>query len=289
MTPSPNSSPEPNPAPRKRKITARVRDNADPLLLKNKKARIQAKQNAIKPTLKTNRPKARSVATRPPTRPSIAVETDGDAAGLPSLHPMELDSIEQAVTDTIDVDKEGETEISDTEHELEAPEESCEAELSKKRPRKVYPSQEPYMPHIERLSKEWTAPIYAFFHATPVVLYINEHRLHAFQCIAKHCRAKNGRDVRRYLDTSDRRSTSNLRKHAKVCWGDDQVDAADQTKDVAVARRAIDVSKLKDGSLTASFKRVGQGKVTYTHRQRNPTEARCVDTKLFDSSALADL
>ena len=182
------------------------------------------------------------MATHSPTHPSIAVKTDGDAAGLPSLHPMELDSIEQAVTDTIDVNKEGETEISDTKYKLKAPKESCEVELSKKHPHKVFLTQEPYMPHIEHLSKEWTMPIYVFFHMTPVVLYINEHHVHAFQCIAVHCRAKNGRDIRHYLDTSNRRSTSNLRKHTKVCWGDNQVDAADQTRDAAVAHRAI-VSK----------------------------------------------
>ena len=92
--------------------------------------------------------------------------------------------------DTIDVNKEGETKISDTEHELQAPKESCEAELSKKCPHRVFLTQEPYMPHIEHLSKEWTAPIHMFFHVTPVVLYINEHHIHAFQCIAKHCKAK---------------------------------------------------------------------------------------------------
>lgn len=45
--------------------------------------------------------------------------------------------------------------------------------------------------------------------------------------------------------------------------------------DVIAARGAIDVSNLKDGSLTASFKRIGKNKVTYSHRQRNPTETRC--------------
>jgi hypothetical protein len=129
---------------------------------------------------------------------------------------------------------------------------------------------------IARLSKEWMAPIYAFFHATPVVKYISGRRVHAFQCLAKQCKAKNGREVRRYLDTSDRKSTGNLRKHAKLCWGDEEVEAADQTKDVDAARGAINVSKLKDGSLAASFIRIGKGKVTYSHRQRNSTETQCV-------------
>jgi hypothetical protein len=82
--------------------------------------------------------------------------------------------------------------------------------------------------------------------------------------------------VRRYLDTSDRKSTGNLRKHAKLCWGEQEAEAADQTKDAVAARGVIDISKLKDGSLTAAFGRIGKEKVTYSHRQRNSTETQCV-------------
>ena len=132
-----------------------------------------------------------------------------------------------------------------------------------------------FLPIVDRLSKEWTAPIYAFFHATPVVKYISKRRVHAFQCLAKQCMAKNGREVRRYLDTSDRKSTGNLRKHAKLCWGVEEIAAADQTKNANAARGVIDTSKLRDGTLTASFMRIGKGKVSYSHRQRNMTETRC--------------
>jgi hypothetical protein len=51
------------------------------------------------------------------------------------LDPKDVDPIEQAVADAIDVDKvpsDATTEISDTEAEPEAAEESCEAELSNK-------------------------------------------------------------------------------------------------------------------------------------------------------------
>jgi hypothetical protein len=57
--------------------------------------------------------------------------------------------------------------------------------------------------------------------------------------------------VRRYLDTTDAKSTSNLRKHAKICWGEEAVAAADQTRDVLAAREA-------------------------SHRQHTTTETRCV-------------
>ena len=80
--------------------------------------------------------------------------------------------------------------------------------------------------------------------------------------------------VRRYLDTSDAKSTSNLRKHAKICWGEEAVAAADQTRDVNAAREAL--GKVKDGSITEAFERVAKGKVTYSHRQHTTTESRYV-------------
>jgi hypothetical protein len=39
------------------------------------------------------------------------------------------------------------------------------------------------------------------------------------------CKARN-RVVRRYLDTGDRSSTSNMWKHAKGCWGEVTVEVA---------------------------------------------------------------
>lgn len=63
----------------------------------------------------------------------------------------------------------------------------------------------------------------------PLVEYIRDHRVHVFECEAKHCKGKaNGRQVHRYLDTTDAKSTGNLRKHVKS-WGDETVAAADKT------------------------------------------------------------
>jgi hypothetical protein len=90
--------------------------------------------------------------------------------------------------------------------------------------------------------------------------------------------------VRRYLDTSDAKSTSNLRKHAKICWGEETVVAADQTRDVETAREAL--RKLKDGSITEAFERVAKGKpgrITYSHRQHTTTESRCVSVPHLES------
>ena len=84
------------------------------------------------------------------------------------------------------------------------------------------------------------------------------------------------RMVRRYLDTSDAKSTGNLRKHAKICWGEEAVTAADNTKDVRAAREVIGKMKSVDSSITAAFKfkRIAKDKVTYSHRQHTTTEAR---------------
>ena len=152
--------------------------------------------------------------------------------------------------------------LSDSEAEPEAVEESCEAELS----RNLFNNNfQKINMHLDCLLIEWTVPIYTFFHATPLVEYVPGCRVYAFQCLAKNCRAKNGREVRCYLNTSDRKSTSNLQKNVTVCWGSDQVDAADSTKDAKAACDAIETSKFKDGSLTASFIKMGKDRVLDTH------------------------
>jgi hypothetical protein len=103
---------------------------------------------------------------------------------------------------------------------------------------------------------------------------VKGRRAHVFECAAKPCRGKNGRDVRRFLDTSDAKSTSGLRRHSKICWGDEAVEAADNTQDLQGARAILGKTKLRDGSISAQFKRIGKGKVTYSHRQHTSTETR---------------
>src|ERR1700722_4132640 len=90
-----------------------------------------------------------------------------------------------------------------------------------------------FIKNIERLSKDWNSPVYVFLKQTPSIEYIKDRHVHVFECAAARCMGKgNGRMVRRYLDTGDCKSTSNLRKHAKICWGEEAVAAADNTKDV---------------------------------------------------------
>lgn len=128
---------------------------------------------------------------------------------------------------------------------------------------------------IERLLKEWNSPIYVFFKPIPTIEYIKGRRVHVFKCAAASCKGKgNGRMVRQYLDTGDAKSTGNLRKHAKNCWGEDVVTLADGTKDVHAAREALKSAKLIDSSITAAFERVAKSRVTYSHRQHTTAEAR---------------
>jgi hypothetical protein len=66
----------------------------------------------------------------------------------------------------------------------------------------------------DRLSKDWISPIYVFFKRTPRIEYVDSRRVHVFECAATHCKGKNGRDVRRFLDTGDARSTSGMGTNA---------------------------------------------------------------------------
>jgi hypothetical protein len=109
----------------------------------------------------------------------------------------------------------------------------------------------------------------------PHIEYVAGRRVHVFECAASHCKGKNGRSVRRFLDTGDAKSTSSLRRHAKMCWGDEAVSAADNTKDLDAARTVLAKSGLKrNGSITDAFEHIGKEKVSYSHRQHTYTETR---------------
>jgi len=120
---------------------------------------------------------------------------------------------------------------------------------------------------LQRLRKEWTSPIYAFFKSSPAIRYVGTRRVHVFECLAEHCKAKgkNPRFVNRYLDKTDARSTSNLRRHVKNCWGVDILAAADKNKDLDAVRAVVGkMPELKDGrSLAAAIEGLGKGKLTY--------------------------
>ena len=113
----------------------------------------------------------------------------------------------------------------------------------------------------------------------PSIVTIDGQRVHEFTCTTSGCkgRGRNPRIVRRYLDTSDRNSTGNLRKHARLCWGDENVLGADACGNLDNARDGLDnAKKLKDGSITAAFDRKGKGNVTFSIRQHDKVQTRSV-------------
>jgi len=144
---------------------------------------------------------------------------------------------------------------------------------------------------LERLSEEWVSPIYAFFQRKPAIVTIDGRRVHEFQCTASNCkgRGRNPRIVRRYLDTSDRNSTGNLRKHVRQCWGDEILRDADNCGDLESTRNGLSrAGREIDGSITAAFERIGKGKgkVTYSHRQHDKTQTRFVVTNKYKKNLI---
>ena len=84
--------------------------------------------------------------------------------------------------------------------------------------------------------------------------------------------------MHRFLDTGDAKLTSGLRQHSKMCWGDETITAADNTKDLNGACYVLtNKSGLqRNGSITMAFECIGKEKVTYSHRQHTYTETRYV-------------
>jgi hypothetical protein len=83
--------------------------------------------------------------------------------------------------------------------------------------------------------------------------------------------------VRRYLDKSDKGSTSNMHKHAKNCWGEEIVSNALKTKNelsIDDIRKSLGNAKLQNGTITALFDRKGKGNVTFSTKQHTYAETR---------------
>ena len=118
--------------------------------------------------------------------------------------------------------------------------------------------------------KDWTSPIYAFFEPVPEIEYHDKRRCHVFKCAARGCKHR----VRRYLDKKDAKSTGNMRKHVKSCWGEAALQAAMESGNTAAAQEGVINKLLKTGSINASFEQKGKGKVTYSHRQHTRSETR---------------
>jgi hypothetical protein len=117
----------------------------------------------------------------------------------------------------------------------------------------------------ERLKKTWRSPVYGFFKGDVKIGTEGSRTFHFFKCAAGRCKGKGG-GVRRYQDSQDRAATSNLKSHAIKCFGVDAVDAAFKKT----------TSGAQDGSIFASFARLGQSSVTISHRAHTTDETRFV-------------
>ncbi|KAJ7234787.1 hypothetical protein C8J57DRAFT_1089470, partial [Mycena rebaudengoi] len=104
--------------------------------------------------------------------------------------------------------------------------------------------------------KKWTSPIYSFFSDVSMSEGDDGRRYHLFKCGSTRC--KDG------TRASDAGSTSNMRKHAIQCFGQNVVDAAINGEG----------AKNPDGSIFAAFARAGQRPVNVTHRAHTNSEAR---------------
>ncbi|KAG2053515.1 hypothetical protein BDR06DRAFT_982799 [Suillus hirtellus] len=118
--------------------------------------------------------------------------------------------------------------------------------------------------------KEWNSSIYAFFDLTLAIEIIHGCHAHAFKCMAKVCKVQ----ICQFLNKKDARSTGNMQKHVKSCWGDEVLQAYDDANNAEEVQTKIITSILHSRSITASFECKGKGKVTYLHRQHTCTKTK---------------
>lgn len=137
-----------------------------------------------------------------------------------------------------------------------------------------------YLSHIARMMKGWRSNVYAFFQPTPEVVYRKDkkthkdRKCHVFTCLGRGCQLKDG--IARYMDTGDSQSTSNLRKHVKLCkgWGEEVLKTVEEAENVQVAREKITDPFRRNGTITTLFERNNKSKVTYSPRAHTKTETR---------------
>jgi hypothetical protein len=72
----------------------------------------------------------------------------------------------------------------------------------------------------------------------------------------------------------DAQSTGNMHKHAKTCWGDDVLNTTGSTANADEIWTKIVGGILRNGSITKSFERKGNGKRTYSNQPLS-----CADIK----------
>ena len=95
--------------------------------------------------------------------------------------------------------------------------------------------------------KEMVITCICIFLKTPQIEYREGCHCHVFACAAGRCKGGNGHNVVWFLDKGDANSTSNLLRHAKICWGIEAVEAATATQNLDAAQDVLAKTKLRDG------------------------------------------
>lgn len=121
------------------------------------------------------------------------------------------------------------------------------------------------------MRKSWVSYIYGFFNHDVALSYVDRRPYVEFICSANTCKARNGRVVRRFLDTKDKGSTGNMKRHAVTCWGEETV-ANSSASDIEGVRKGLAMKR--DGSITAAFQAKGKGVVTYSMTALTKEEIR---------------
>ncbi|TFY51890.1 hypothetical protein EVJ58_g10323, partial [Rhodofomes roseus] len=119
------------------------------------------------------------------------------------------------------------------------------------------------------MRRKWTAPVYAFFKPDPTIAYIDRRRVHVFRCANSGCK----HDVRRYLESKDATSTGNLRKHARKCWGEEALAAADRMSTASKAKDSVEKYR-RTQNLKIAFGAASKKTFKYSTVQHTPTETR---------------
>lgn len=134
---------------------------------------------------------------------------------------------------------------------------------------------------LERLKARWTSAIYGFYKPDVSISETGGRRAHVFACAKPSCK----HTVKRYVDTKDR-STSNMKKHALACWGEEVLNRGIETGSAEEVRKVVSTDGLDSGRISMHFKRKKkQGTVTYSHMQHTREETRYVDKHFGFSSA----
>ncbi|KAJ7163966.1 hypothetical protein C8R43DRAFT_879404, partial [Mycena crocata] len=97
----------------------------------------------------------------------------------------------------------------------------------------------------------WTSHIYTFYQGDVRIEYRNDKLHHIFTCAAWNC----NHTIHCNQTSKDSNSTKNLRAHAKKCWGEDNMLAAEKVKSLGEARKLLkDNSSVRNQRLTDIFK-----------------------------------